>query len=78
MIDKLYTKLENLLDDYISGNIINEWVRELQSEYQILDKVFQLTKSTFIKLDNISGDAVNETYLEFYNQIFDLIKDKGK
>lgn len=78
MIDRLYEKLEILLDEFISRFIINEWVKEIQSEYQILDKVSQSTKSILSKLDNISGEAINETYLEFYNQIFDLIKDKGK
>jgi len=77
MIDKLYEKLENLLDDFISRRIITEWTKEIQSEYQILDDVAELTKSILTKLDTISGQAVNETYVEFYDQIFDLIKDRG-
>lgn len=78
MIEKLYEKLEDLLDQYVSRFIIDEWTKEIHSEYTLLQKVYQLTKWILSELSGNSQEPASKIYLKFYNQIFDIIQNKGK
>ena len=78
-MNKKHLKIfKNLLNEFISQDILIQWEKSIGSVNKTIEELIELSKSTILQLDGALTDDFSKIQLKFYEDVLHLLNGKSK